>query len=613
MFHSRSFFFTLLFSNLLLIAILLGIGILATAYQADRQTARMIQLFQEQFLAQVQSDLQESWPDVATRIRQYNDFCDQESVFRLTVINSYGHILGDSKYFAERMEPHHRRPEILAALAGKRGEDLRKSITTNLRYRYLAEPVLHDGQVVAAVRVAFPVDDVFFAENRSFFYHGLLLSFFLIPAAAALFTLLLNQVWYRPLRILNDEARRIAEGNLEPSTPIDWPLEMTQLSQSLGAMRQRFSTQLDTITHQREGLQTILQHLPDSIFAINRAAQVIYFNKAARQLFRLESHSSQPYLQELVRNATIVDWYLERRRASKTSNSGGKIERKEVVLFGRKRILELEYVETENSSEEDAASLLIVNDLTDAVRANKMKADFVANASHELRTPLAAILAALGNVTEDVFDDRETLEKIIRVVDRQASRLDALMEDLLALHGTEDETVSPPLEETSIAEQQSWIEELFYNRIEEKRLVFSIESDFSDLKFRIDNKRLGLILQNLIDNAIKFTPVGGKVSLCFTRDHSFLFVICRDTGCGIAIEEQQRVFERFYQGDSSKTGDGRIRGTGLGLAIVKHAVERLRGSVSLESRVAYGSVFTIRIPVSFEAPVHAKRPETEPL
>ena len=78
-----------------------------------------------------------------------------------------------------------------------------------------------------------------------------------------------------------------------------------------------------------------------------------------------------------------------------------------------------------------------------------------------------------------------------------------------------------------------------------------------------------------------------------------LIIECRDTGSGIAIEEQQRIFERFYQGDSSKTGDGRLRGTGLGLAIVKHAVERLKGNISLESRVAQGSIFTVQVPVEF--------------
>jgi two-component system phosphate regulon sensor histidine kinase PhoR len=380
---------------------------------------------------------------------------------------------------------------------------------------------------------------------------------------------------------------------------------MTQLSQSLETMRRTVSGQLDTITKQRESLQTILRHLPHAIFSINQSAEVIYFNAAAEKLFRIESSAERPFLQEIVRNAAIVEWYLECRKTHLASHLAGTplsplppiIERKEVDLFGYKHFLELEFVETQNASPDDAACLLIVSDQSESVRANKMKTDFVANASHELRTPLAAIRAALDNVSEDVFEDREMLEKILQIVDRHALRLHALVEDLLALHSIEDESVSARQEETSVSEQQTWIEELFQKRIDEKQLTFMVRSDFGDAPFRIDNKRLGLILQNLVDNAIKFTPSGGEISLKFCRKESMLVIECSDTGNGIAMEEQQRIFERFYQGDSSKTGDGRLRGTGLGLAIVKHAVERLKGSISLESRVAHGSVFTVRIPI----------------
>ena len=502
-------------------------------------------------------------------------------------------MLGDSEYSSERMEPHLTadRPELLIAMSGQRGVDTRLSRTKNINYRYVADPVFHNGKPVAVVRVAFPVAG--FLENRRMLFHGVLFCFALMLLAATLLTLLLSWLWHKPLRLLNDEARKIAEGNLDTAVPIDGPLEMSQLSKSLDVMRRTVSGQLETITRQREGLQTILRNLPDAIFAMNRDAEVIYFNDAARTLFRIESAAERPFLQALVRNAAIIEWYLACRRTSNTD----KIERKELDLFGRKHFLELEFVETGTEGLDDAASLLIVSDQSEAIRASRMKTDFVANASHELRTPLAAIRAALDNVSDDVFDDREMLAMILRIVERHVSRLDALIDDLLALHGTEDETVPCRLERTSVPEQRSWIEEIFRNKIDEKRLHFSIESDWSDESFRIDNKRLGLILQNLLDNAIKFTPEGGSIVLRFGRNGNDLIVSCRDTGCGIAPEEQQRIFERFYQGDSSKSGDGRIRGTGLGLAIVKHAVERLRGTITLESRIAQGCVFTVRVPV----------------
>ena len=599
MFHPRGFFISLLFGNLLLVGVVLCAGFLVIVRVANQYTAQLTERFQEQLLVMVQSDIQESWPNVEEQIDKYCERHFKELDSRLTIVDAFGHVLGDSGYSSESMAPHLSpdRPEIAAAMSGKRGEDTRLSSTTNIKYRYLAEPVLKDDEVVAVVRVATPVARIL--EYRQMLMHGVWISFAIMLLLATFLSLLLSWLWYKPIHLLNSEARRLADGDLEPSTPVDSPLEMAQLSQSLGTMRRTVSGQLETITRQRESLQTVLRHLPDAIFAFNQSAKVIYFNAAAKKLFHIESAPELPFLQEIVRNATIVEWYLECWKTHLASTSGSIIERKEVDLFGRKHVLELEFVETENAAQEDTACLLIVSDLTEMVRACKMKTDFVANASHELRTPLAAIRVALDNVSDDVYDDRDMLEKIVQIVDRHSSRLDALIEDLLALHGVEDETVAVRLDETNVAEQQSWIEELFWNRLDEKRLALSIVSDFGDMSFRVDNKRLDLILQNLIDNAVKFTPVGGNISLIFLRDESFLVIKCRDTGVGIAVEDQQRVFERFYQGDASKTGDGRLRGTGLGLAIVKHAVERLKGSVSLESRVAQGSVFTVRIPVDF--------------
>jgi len=601
MFSSRSFFVSLLLGNLMLIGIILGTGFLATTHEVNRRTLSLTATFQEQLLTLVQSDLQESWPNVEERITQYCESYSKEPEFRLTIIDTEGRVLGDSEVSSEKMEPHLTadRPEILTAMTGKRGVDTRHSKTKNINYRYLAEPVFHDGKPVAVVRVAFPVAG--FLENRRLLFQSVLTCFVLMLLAATLLSMLLSWLWYKPLQRLNEEARRIAEGYLDTALTIDGPQEMSQLSKSLNIMRQTVSGQLETITQQREALQTILRNLPDAIFAVNRAAEVIYFNAAAEKLFRIESASKRPFLQELVRNAAIVEWYLEHRRHLAPTHLAGtpahSTERLEIDLFGQKHFLELEFIETATEAEDDAACLLIVSDLSEAVRTHKMKTDFVANASHELRTPLSAIRAALDNVSDDMFDDKEMLAKILQVVERNVSRLIALIDDLLALHGAEDETVPGRLERTSVSEQQSWIEESFRNKLDEKGLKFSLQSDWGDESFRTDNKRLGLILQNLLDNAIKFTPSGGSILLSFGKEGDQLVVSCRDTGYGIAPEEQQRIFERFYQADSSKSGDGRIRGTGLGLAIVKHAVERLRGTITLESRIAQGSNFTVRIPI----------------
>ena len=596
MFPIRSFFVSFFFANLLLVALVLAVGFFLVQNEHNKRTTLLTERFQKQLLLSLQGEFQEIWPNISKeRIELYSN----THGIRLTVVNTEGRVLGDSEFQAVNMEPHltEDRPEIVNAMHGKISSDVRLSRTTNIECRFLAAPIVVDGEIVAVVRIAFPLS--LFHENRLPIFGGVLPAFLLkLLIIAILVPVLLRWLWYKPLRLLNIAAQRIAEGKLEPSSAIDAPLELAQLSLSLETMRRTVSEQLATITRQREGLQTILLHHPDAIFAMNRAAEVIYCNAAAKRLFRFDAVPEHSLLQKIVRNASIIDWYLQCRRNSQAIGASAlpAIERKEVDLFGRKHFLELEFIETGTESKEDAACLVIISDLTEIVQAGKMKTDFVANASHELRTPLAAIRVALDNVSEDIYENKETLEKIIQIVSRHVSRLDALIEDLLALHGVEDETVAVRLDETSVEEQQAWIEELFHSRIEEKRLTFSVVSELGDMRFRVDNKRLGLILQNLLDNAIKYTPVGGRISLTFRGEGMFLVMECRDSGFGISADEQGRVFERFYQGDSSRTGDIRHRGTGLGLAIVKHAVERLRGSIALESRPAQGCVFVVRIP-----------------
>ncbi len=602
MFKNTSFFVSLLRGNLLLIAMILGIGFYATTDEVNHRAVQLTQRFQEQLLALVLDDLQDSWPDVEERIRQYCHSYSLEPEFRLTVIDTQGRVLGDSEYPSEKMEQHLGidRPEIATALSGVRGEDVRDSKTKRIVYRYLAEPIRSEGQVVGVIRIAFPVAG--FLENRHLLFRGVLFAFVLMLLAAVALSVLLSWLWYRPLREINETAQRIARGDLDPLPPLAGPLELRQLARAIDQMRQTVSSQLETISRQREGLLTILRNLPDAIFALNRNEQIIYYNEAAKELFRLPSWEEPRHIQSVIRNAGIIDFFEKRRRKPNGNNT---IEHKEIELYGRKYFVELEWIGIETRAENDVAGLLILSDLTESVRTEKMKIDFVANASHELRTPLAAIRASLDNLSGDVCEDKETFASLVRIIERHVSRLSALIEDLLSLHEAENESTPTRLERTNLAEQRFWIEELFGEKIAEKRIAFSFEPENDGESFLIDNKRLGLILQNLVENAVKYTAPGGTISLRFERSERELTVICGDDGCGIAPEDQSRVFERFYQGDASKTGDGRIRGTGLGLAIVKHAVERLHGNVSLESRLGRGTAFTVRIPLKNDASENA--------
>ena len=598
--QTKSFFTLLLLGNLILIAIIFGIGFWETTHEMRRQSTDVSAVFQKQLLEMVQSDLEESWPNAAERIEQYCRSYSKRPEFRLTIVDTDGNVLGESEYDATQMGTHitEDRAEILDALDGKWGESIRDSSTKGIQYRYFALPVFHEQKVVAVVRVAFLISDIKATWER--ISRGIQNGFLAMVLVAVVLSTFLSWLWYRPLRGITRMAQRISDGYLDESLHVSGSRELVQLSSALDRMRRTVSSQLKTITTQRETLHTILRNLPDAIFAMNSLGHVVYYNESAKSLFRLDAidHQELP-LQGLVRCAKIIDFYQSFRECLPSEKANHSLRQIETELFGRRCHFELEYVEIGESDDMyGITSLLLISDLTPFVHTNKMKTDFVANASHELRTPLTTIKAALENLADGVYENEESFQSILAILQRHVSRLEALINDLLSLGGVEDETVPNRLETTTLESQKTVLLELYGVKAEEKGVMFSLDAEPASVPFEIDVNRLNLILQNLLDNAIKFTPSGGTVNLSLSLENEKTLVVqCKDSGCGIPLGEQHRVFERFYQVNPSKTGDTRIRGTGLGLAIVKHAVERLHGTIQLESRVGEGTVFLVRLPL----------------
>jgi two-component system phosphate regulon sensor histidine kinase PhoR len=238
----------------------------------------------------------------------------------------------------------------------------------------------------------------------------------------------------------------------------------------------------------------------------------------------------------------------------------------------------------------------VVRDVTDLVRAAAMKAEFVANASHELRTPMASLRAAADSLADVGPADREDLARLTEVIDRQVRRLEALTQDLLELHRVESARRPPSLELVAPASLVEWLRAQFGGAADDKGVALVLAAPAPDDAFLCDRHLLELILQNLVDNAVKFTPAGGRVTCAMVREGECVRLSVADTGAGIPREDQPRVFERFFQSDTARSGDTLARGTGLGLAIVKHACERLGAKVSLESELGKGTTVTVLVP-----------------
>jgi two-component system, OmpR family, phosphate regulon sensor histidine kinase PhoR len=597
--NRHSLFLRLFLGNLLIVGLVVAAAGAIAYHRLNAAYQRDLFARQDQMAAQAAQYIEHVWPlapaEIDSLCKAYpkdplqSPADGRAPAVRLTVIADDGRVLGDSDNDPAPMVNHKTadRPEILVALEGKPGVHRRHSGTQALEFRYAARPVLHDGRIVAVARVAMPV--VAMAEEEAATRNILLWTVASAIVACTLIGLLVNWIWYVPLRRLNRAARRLSAGDLESRIHVGGSEELVQLARSLNEMRQRLADHIRTVTAQRESLQQVIASLHDGLIAVDAAGLVVLANRAAIDLLAAgETDVAGRHLQSVVRTAAILDAY------NAAVVTGQAVSRQvETDVRGSRRHLDIR-VEPVPAGAEGIRGLIAVRDVTDLVRLAAMKTEFVANASHELRTPLATLRAAVESLQAADPADREAVTKLAAMLERHVRRLEGLTLDLLDLHKVE--TVRGlTVEDVSLDALGEWVRREFTDPAAARGLALRVEAAPEGESFGTDLQLVQLILRNLLENAIKFTPTGGRVDCTIRRDDAEVRLVVADTGIGIRPEDRARVFDRFFQSDAARSGDSAGRGTGLGLAIVKHACERLGAQIHLDSELGRGTTVTVTL------------------
>ena len=408
-----------------------------------------------------------------------------------------------------------------------------------------------------------------------------------------------------PLSALVREARRTVEADWRGRVRVSGPPEIRALADEFSRLAAETHRRLSSLEHQQADLHALVDTLPDPILASDSEDRLILMNAPAGRLLGLSSQQAiGQKVVSVVADEAVVQ--LFEAVADLPKSAAAPIQREVRLLRGGQKLT----CQSVAARTADGGALVVLRDVSTLARAIQMKTDFVANASHELRTPITAIKIAFETLREAWGDDPAQAEKCMVVIDGHLRRLEDMLRDLLDLSRVEG-----PEHEAAVAQVKS--ADLF-NSVRGALLPMArqklVEIDFVDPgvdQFKSDPRLLNLILKNLVENSIKYTPVGGKVTITLTsengnvnpesEDNGDVVLKIADTGIGIAPEHIDRVFERFYQVDSARSGSAG-RGTGLGLAIVKHATAALRGTVQLESTVGVGTTVTCVFPRSMEGP-----------
>ena len=501
---------------------------------------------------------------------------------RITVVDNAGTVLGDSDLDAggiRAAENHGQRPEIIAAAADGIGASRRFSTTVATDMLYVAVPY-DDGAGV--VRAAMPLSEVDAAVSHLRML--LLLTGVLGLVLAVIMSGLASHLMTRALRRLVTSAQEIAVGEAGELVAIPSSDELGGLAGSFNRLAKELSTTVSALTRERDRLHRILDSMGEGVLALDAEQRVTLVNSTARDWLGLSENAKKKTLLEVSRLPDLVE--VVKRAEQGTAAA-------ELVLPGVRRRQVLVHAATLRAS---PGAVVVMHDVTERRRMETVRSDFVANVSHELRTPVSVIRANAETLLDaHPFDDPEERE-FLEAIFRNAERLSQLISDLLDLSRIEaGEQVLHP-RSTSIAAVVARAIDAASGHAGKKGI--SVTSSVSaDLRVQTDERALEQVLQNLLDNAVKYTQAGGhvEVSAVLATGHGDqMRVEIRDDGPGISDAHRARVFERFYRVDAGRSRE--LGGTGLGLAIVKHLVQAMDGAVGVRPAKDGGSIFWIRLP-----------------
>ncbi|MBN1774545.1 MAG: HAMP domain-containing protein [Deltaproteobacteria bacterium] len=512
---------------------------------------------------------------------------------RVTIVGRDGSVWGDSELPPEqlaRVENHGTRVEVRDALERGHGSATRHSTTLGHRMMYVAAPFPADAAPpVGVVRLAVPltaVDDAL-ARMRWLLALGALLA---LVVAVALSGLAAHWAG-RNVRSATAVARKLAAGDLSVRTRSTEQDEVGELARALDGLAESLSTTLGTLRSERDLLQGVLQGMTEGVLLIDAHGRIVLLNAALRQSLLLDADLAGKLLLEALRHAELRE-LLEAARRSPTPTAG------EIEVEGLKprRFL----VHASRVPGEAGGLLAVFVDVTDLRRLETIRKDFVANVSHELRTPVAAVRSAAETLRGALERDPAAAGRFTDIIERNAERLQRLVEDLLDLSRIESREYRPSLEPLDIVPVVQHVLGLHRERAEAKRLRLEAELPAALPAARADRRALEQVLSNLVDNAVKYCPAGAAVAVRAAVEGDRLRLAVEDTGPGIEAQHLPRLFERFYRVDTGRSRE--LGGTGLGLSIVKHLVEAMGGTVGVDSTPGKGTTFRFTLPLARPIP-----------
>lgn len=494
----------------------------------------------------------------------------KETKIRITVIDTDGVVLGDSESDPKEMENHKNRPEVISALHNGYGESIRYNSTVSAERLYVAVPLKVGKEIMGIIRMSLFLDevDIFYKKLR----RKIIISSVIFALISFFVVLFLSGRFIKSLTLLAEAAHRLALGDYDMKVLFKKNDELKDLAESFNFMSSQIKSNFEELKKQKAELDAIVNSISEGLIVINKDGKIILSNKSFKKISGVKKTEGK-ILHEVLRSLELNDAFNTFLKDRKPSTAEFK--------YGEN------FYACNFTSVNNEFFVIIIHDISEFKRLEKIKRDFVSNISHELRTPLTAI-KGFAETIEDRVD--ETNKSYLEIIRRNTERLINIVSDLLALSELEDKWTNLQIEKVNLKELIDSVSKLFEKQLNEKALYFKVNLTNNASTIMGDYFKLEQLLINLIDNAIKYTEHGG-ITIDVKMEDKNIKIVIEDTGIGIPEEHLSRIFERFYVVDKSRSR--RSGGTGLGLSIVKHIVLLHNGSINVESTPGKGTRFTI--------------------
>lgn len=494
---------------------------------------------------------------------------------RFTIVDTEGNVVFDNRTRNEALENHKDRPEIRSAFQKGSGEYIRRSDTVSTDMYYYAEKI-NENEVLRLAREISSINQVFI--------NILPLIIFIFVALFVVVYICANIFIKKILKPINLLSGSINEAYDDEDIHVYEELE--PISRSFREQKLKINQYISELEHERDTINIITDNMKEGFILLNKDKNILSINKSGKKMIGNDKFDLQNErnIIELTRNHEIL---------SKIDLSFD--ENRHMVHDIKDKERHFRYYLSpvmEQNNNGVTGMLILIEDITVQKNAEIIRSEFSANVSHELKTPLTTIIGFAEMIKEGLITDADSIKKYSSMINNEGLRLISLIEDIMRLSKIEEKAGSSEKSPLNLREILENVVLLLQSKAEQSNIRLSF--DASDIYMEANKNYISELLYNLIDNAIKYNKENGSVMSKIYTEDSFIVISVKDTGVGIAKGDQERIFERFYRVDKSRSKD--TGGTGLGLSIVKHVAELYRGQIEIKSTEGKGTEIIVKFP-----------------